>query len=724
MTTHSTPSLSFPSLFVDKKDENWYRQYVEAIQNRAVVDGYVGRYTLMNECVNFYLGLQGGADEFEFLQKAEDGDILPAKWIDLNKIGTKVDLLIGELQQRGYNIRVQAMNKEAVSKKLDAKKGLLAKMILKPYADQAAAITGMPLQQGYVPRDRDELDYYMDKEYKDISEIVVGGGLRYLCKLNHWDYQRIAMFRDLLVMGAAFCRLEIVNGIPKTVRVDPRYMVWDVNAKDDFLSDSTYFGELCYMSIHEIVDRYKITEQELKEAYNNYTSNQKYNQQTIDLGLSGAAYGTQGLQDSLFANQTIPQFKVERGELRILVVKAFWQDYKKEKNKITTDNYGETHVKPVSEESTATDVKSNLIKIWRQGSLIGGKFLKEWGEMKNQARNIESLAFCDAPYKALIPNYYNGINISKVQQAKSIQKLINVTLYNLQLAMTRSGAKGMMYDVSQLPRGWNIETAIKYGRTAGIMFIDSKRDGGTNFNQFKDYDQTISQGITYYMEILRFLDNELNSVTGVNEARQGIVQNASQAVGVTQSALVQSSLSTAMYFDLFRQFSNQVLTHKAKLFKLAWAGKEKFAPIIGDVGVNFLEVDVDLDLHDYGVFIEEVPNLVQDKQTLSALVQAAINSQSINFAQALEFLLEPDIYTASRRFQKEILRKEKEAAEMAAQQQEQQAQQAQALEAQKQQGMYLQQQAKDDAAMRQLSAKMKADMGMKKMDLIAAQQQE
>ena len=38
--------------------------------------------------------------------------------------------------------------------------------------------------------------------------------------------------------------------------------------------------------------------------------------------------------------------------------------------------------------------------------------------------------------------------------------------------------------------------------------------------------------------------------------------------------------------------------------------------------------------------------------------------------------------------------------------------------------MYLQQQAKDDAAMRQLSAKMKADMGMKKMDLIAAQQQE
>ena len=84
-------SMSFPSIFVpeDEKDEKYHKTFIQSITSQSVMSGYSERNVLMNECVNFYLGLQGG-EEFEFMQKAEDGEVLPAKWMDFNKIAVKM----------------------------------------------------------------------------------------------------------------------------------------------------------------------------------------------------------------------------------------------------------------------------------------------------------------------------------------------------------------------------------------------------------------------------------------------------------------------------------------------------------------------------------------------------------------------------------------------------------------------------------------------------------
>jgi len=135
----------------------------------------------------------------------------------------------------------------------------------------------------------------------------------------------------------------------------------------------------------------------------------------------------------------------------------------------------------------------------------------------------------------------------------------------------------------------------------------------------------------------------MDAVSGVNEARQGLIQNASQAVGVTNSALLQSNLSTAMYFDIFGRFFTKSMNKQAKLGKIAWAGKERFSPIIGDAGVDFLKEDVDLDLNDYNVFIEEMPPVIADQQLFYQMVMMALQSQSISFPAALKLLMEKDI---------------------------------------------------------------------------------
>lgn len=669
-------SGAIPSIFVpdSEKDEAYHKQFVQNIASKSIFSGYSERRTMMEECVNFYLGLQSG-EEFEFLQKAEDGEVLPAKWMDFNKIAVKIDLLIGELSQRGYKINVKASNKDAVSRRLEEKDRLLTEMRFQPIAQMLEEENGIPLQsdEAFIPETPQQLDIYMNKTYKEKSEIVMRAVLSYLRKYDNWDYERIATFRDLLIMGCAFLKNEVVDGIPKLQRVDPRYMIFDVNAKDDFLSDSTYWGEVCYMSLGEIVKTYKISKKELEEAfktYSDWTQNQiQYAQYSVDFNF-------------VDRNSRMRLFKNEGGEIRALVIKGYWQDFKVMKHKVSPDKYGQEHLKRVDDSKDGEGINKTPIQIWRQGTLIGGKFLKDFGIMKNQDRSVDNIATTTPPYVALIPNYLNGAIVSKVQRLKPLQNLKNIAMYRVMLEIGRSGGRGFIYDISQLPKGWDIHTALKYLRTTGISFVDSSVEGAGAYNQFKEIDMGLSQSVTQFLELSMFLDREMDSISGVNEARQGLVQGASQAVGVTNSALLQSNLSTSMYFSLFSQMFTKAMNKQAGLAKVAWAGKERFAPIIGDTGINFLEEDIELDLNDYNVFIEEVPPAMADQQMFYQLVMAGVQSGQVPLVQAMKVLMEKDVDEAILMLELEMQKNQ----EQAQAQQDQLAQQEQAqLQAQQEQ---------------------------------------
>jgi len=694
LSTNNT-GVGMPSIFVpDKeKDEAYHKQFVQAIANRSINSGYSARNLMMNDCVNFYLGLQSG-EEFEFLQKAEDGEVLPAKWMDFGKIAIKVDLLVSEMAQQGYKINVKAYNKEAQSRKMDERNRLITEMRFQPIAEMLQEENGIPLQSdsGFVPQTERELDIYMKKTYKDTSEIVMRGILNYLRRYHNWDYQRIAYFRDLLIMGGCFARNEMVDGIPKLDRRDPRNMIWDVNSTDDFLSDSTFWGEVAYMSLAEVTKRYKIDKKEIEQAFKDFNN---FSMNTTVFSAFQTDYGFLGGQ-----SQQLKLFENRGGQLRCLVIKAFWQDYKVMSHKYSPDKFGDTHVKRVEDGSTGDKVKNTTIQIWRQGTLIAGKFMKEWGVMKNQDRSVDNIATTTPPYIALVPNFFNGAIVSKVHRLKPIQNLKNIAWYNLQMQMAKSGGKVYFYDVSQLPKGWDIHTAMKYARVAGIQFIDSSVEGAGTYNQSKDIDMGVSSAFEHYLTVNAALDAEMDAISGVNEARMGQQIGASQAVGVTASALAQSNLSTSLYNKLFGMFFSKCMNKQAGLAKIAWAGKERFAPIIGDVGINFLEKDIELELNDYNVFIEETPPILQDQQMFYQLVITAIQSRTLPFVQGLKLLMEHDLDEAMTQLEFEVHKQEEKAEEQ------------QAMEAQQQQAMMQQEQ-----QLAQAQAQQEAKKGQEKIQM-------
>ena len=680
-------SYQFPSLNIpeSQKDEEWYKKYTLAIVNSTMGGSHDLQYSAMQENYDFYDGTQD-VDKFDFMQQTEGGDTLPAVWINYNKIRVKVNSLVGELKAKGYEVSVTALNKGAVSKKLEDKFSIQGKMQVNDAIQEMSKQSGIPMGAGKMPNlegvptaqgtplpeSNEDLEDWMNRDYKSNTELVMEGLLQYYIKKYEWDYDRLSCFRDIMIAGRCFVKSELINGNPQQRRVDPRHIVFDTSAEDDFLKTSTFIGEVRYEPYAEVCSKYHLTKDEKEEIYEDMNS----------IGGNNAVNPLAEKEDNL---------KFYKGN-KVMVFYGEWYDTKPLKRKKSVDKYGNEHYKAVDPKSKQKkDIQSKEYKVVRKCTLVGGKIVRDYGCLENMVKSVDNIWDTNYSYSCLIPNYVNYNTISTVDMLKGLQEMKDMTMYNLQIAMSRAGAKGFTYDLAQVPDNWEVEDVLKYLKTAGIAFTNSKQDGiPMSQNSFKEFDMTISQSINQYIAISDMVDRQMDEISGINSIRQGVQQQASQTVGVTQAAVQHSNMATATLFDFFRMFSTHVYEHLAGLIKISWEDKEHYAHLIGDVGYDFLKNDVDLALNDYGVFVEEVAPLFQDRQKLEQYTQAAVQSGKLEIVDAIDLINERNPDIAARKLKKSIEKKQKQdhakqmqmqQAQMQAQAQQQQAQ----MQAQQQQ---------------------------------------
>jgi hypothetical protein len=692
MNQTSSGNYAFPSLTEKKKDESYHKRFAQAIVHQSINDSYVNNYRIMAECYKFLE--EGTTGELtQHLQKAEDGTDLPAPWLTLNTLRSKVDLLIGEMEERGYQIKVKALNKDAISRKLEEKEKLRVRQRLQGLVQYVGEQTGLPLEDPnqYVPSTEDELNEYFDLTFKDKAEIIMEAALKYLTKRNNWDETRKLLARDLWAAGKIIIKNEIVRGVPVTRRIDPLCFINDPDCRTDDMSDATFFGEVEYMPMAQAAERYNLSDEQVQEVYGKY-------QNYLGIGYSkGTLTNSASYDFSAVQGNRVMWFKQIDGQLRVLVIRAVWRDYETLKHKHEINpRYGTEHLQQITDDVRKrgdSKIITNKLEVWRQCTLVGGEIVREFGVCPNQARDLSDLELTEPPYKVWAPGFATGRTVSKVEQISGLQLAKDLAMYNMNVAMTRAGGRGLIYDLAMVPEGWTTEQVMKYMKVFGIGFINSKESQMMpgNMNLFKEFDLSLSQSVAQYLEIMRFYDSEMDKISGVSPERQGIVQGSSQAVGVTQAALLQSNLITAPYFKGFERFCSRTLNHLAKLVKIVFPkSPDVFAPIIGDAGIDFLREHIDLDLDEFGVYVESIPPTYVDRQKLEQMIMVTLQSDPEFIDDALAIMMEPDTTVAIRQFQrKRTLRKVYQA------QQQQQAQE------QQMQMMQQQQQAENERLMAQ-----------------------
>ena len=255
-------------------------------------------------------------------------------------------------------------------------------------------------------------------------------------------------------------------------------------------------------------------------------------------------------------------------------------------------------------------------------------------------------------------------------------------MYHIELTLSRAGGKAVVYDVSQMPSniGMDMQTVLYHIKNDGIIPINSRDEGSdtARFNQFGQVDFTLSSSVQQLINLKLMLEQTAGQVCGITPQREGAVSQY-EAVGNVQRTVMQSNLVTESWFFQHSEVKKRVMEKVCNLMKLSWVGGKRAGYILGDGGYKLLEINPDIALNDYGIYVNEGAKDDAVKQAITQLSQAALQGGNIGLLDVIK-ILKSDSLTEAEHVLENGLKEMQQQAQQA-QQMQQQAMQMQAEQA-------------------------------------------
>jgi len=623
---------SMPSMVVSEteKTKEWCEQVLNAIVSYMGRDGGTYSSSRVKDIRNYQI-YNGSLNQDDYKYITEQyGVAYPARLVNYPIITPKIDLLIGEELRRPVDMKVTTVNKTAVLRKHDHKVGLIMKDLLKEFHEEMQETMNINvLQEGQGMPVPEDIETYMKYNYREMVEETAQDGLEYIA--NRYNLKDVFKegFRDLLITSKEFYKVSIQNGDPYARRIDPRNIIFDSSSHSDYLDDASWVGEERWLSINEINDEFKddLTTDDL-----------------LQLDAMRNVHAGGGMGDY---NTNFDWIDAGHGkETRVRVVNAEWKSLRAIKFKLSENKYDPARpfrkiVQDTYRKRKGEKVETKWVDdIW-QATKIGGKILVNANRRSNQLRSIDDPGKTPLSYVGCIKGNTTGSPVSLVDLLDNIQMLYNIVVYQIELAMARSGGKAVVYDVSQLPTnvGMDIQQVLYHLKTDGIIPINSKDEGNqmSSFNQFQQIDFTLSQSVQQYINLKVMLEEMAGSISGVTRQREGAVGQY-EYVGNVQRSVVQSATITESWFYSHGEVKQRVLERLCNLMKVAWSQGKKAGMILGDGAYKFLNVMPDIALQDYGVYVGDSGKDDSMKQVVQQLSQAALQSGTIDLLGVIKVL--------------------------------------------------------------------------------------
>lgn len=663
------------------KDDKDY--YIEAIRRnmRQSIDRHSILKSQMSRCYDYFHGTQGNTNGFMDLfdvydVRTKDVELkTPVVYMNLNKIKAKVNVLIGDLIDLGFEASATAVNREAKTRKQEFKLKVLADMSTKPMMDTLAAESGIEIASEI--DDVDDPQEFL-KNYKDVSELCIEACLRYTLEYWKYQYKRLTMLIDVIVSGECHASTFIQNGMPGMDRENPMNVFYPRNVNDDdFLSKTQSKGIVYYGDVREVTEKYKTLPKEAIEEM-------KHRLKT----------GASSTETEFYITYNNTKFfePYDTGQNRVLVSSWQWVEIEKvagvqavyenglETFEILTGEEAKQKVdKRKYKDAKEFKVVRKEINVLKQGTLIADKYLVDYGDAPNQPRFYTNYSKCVTSVTSYRPFYLNGQSTSLVMDIMQPQDFVNYLWTKIQLEITKSNGTVIEVDTSKLPKEWGssqqaINTMFHYMKAHGVKFYNSQQGDqpGQGGSAAKVNDTGISSAIVQFMNLLAFMDNEMKTISGISDARAGVIEGANQLNGVTQMAIHQSAKTTKYLLQNFLLFESDLLTKHARNIRLSWKNNpERWRDIIGDYYTKFLEIDDDIADDEHEI---RVKNGTMSRQTLKEYIVAGLqHNLPMHEALELEMQADEDIKGATLDYIALMKRKEKD--QIAREQQQMQAQQ-------------------------------------------------
>jgi hypothetical protein len=199
--------------------------------------------------------------------------------------------------------------------------------------------------------------------------------------------------------------------------------------------------------------------------------------------------------------------------------------------------------------------------------VINDEYVIREGEWKNVIRDVDNYNRFNLPIFGKSFDSAEDQPYSLIKATNDIQDLIDMVWLSRSYMMAVAGTKGNVIDVSQKPddmttKEW--EYHIKMGR----IYIQTVDENGvpkrSSFNQWQNFDNSVSQAITYYDSLIENLIQMMGNIIGIHYQALGETTRADQ-VGTNKMAIQESQMVTEMLFYEHYMIDKEVLEEYVSL---------------------------------------------------------------------------------------------------------------------------------------------------------------
>lgn len=561
----------------------------------------------------------------------------PAEPKHYDVITPKLNTLRGEEINRPFNFRVVSSNPNSHTELEKEKKQMVHDSVMaklqKKLQAQGIDINSPESQV----KSQEAIEKEISLEYSEMREKLGQHALNYLRKQQEIEDKFHDGWFDLLAVAMEVYWTGVINNEPIIRTVNPLYFDYDRNEDIKYIEDSAWAIEWRYMAAPEVHDEFhgQLSDKDVKRIEEMKGGNQDTLQHQA--GRIPFTYGGNkdtGAGSNVFTTNSTTILKVVHAEwksLRKMGFLTFKSDDGTFKEKLVEEDFKIDETKEESIEWVW------LNEVW-EATLIGDDIMVNVRPKPNQHKSLDNPSACKLGYTGVVHNRRNSASHSLVDTLKPHQVLYDIVMYRLELALARAKGKGLIFDVAQIPRskGINMERWLYYLDIFGIGFINSFEEGTgkfagqtSKFNQFKEFDLTLSNTINQYILILDKLENMISAISGITPPREGQV-SARDLASTTQTAIAQSANITEALFYSHQQAKKHALRNLLEEAKLAWINGKKGQYVMPDLARVFFTIEPELFVdEEYDVFVSNSAKDAKTLEMIDRLAEVAIQQNQI-----------------------------------------------------------------------------------------------
>ena len=607
------------------------------------------------------------------IQKYKDelsinGDLsyLNLDWKPVPIIPKFVDIVVNGINERMYDIKAYSQDPASLQERTQYVESVVRDMQNKGLLESMQQNFGLNMfntNPETLPQSNEELQLHMQLDYKQSIEIAEEEAINNVLDYNKYHLLKKRLDYDLTVIGMA-CDKTTFNtseGI-KIEYVDPADIVYSYT-ESPYFDDLYYVGEVRRVSIPELKKQFPyLTEEDIKEIEGTGSNALLYNK----------GYGSADAQDTNHVYVMYFEYKTFQNQVYKIKQTATGADKAIEK----TDQFNP----PKDERSRFEKVNRSIEVLYEGAKVIGHNKLLKWQIAENMTRPKSDTTKVNMSYNIVAPRIYKGRIESLVSRITSFADMIQLTHLKLQQVLSKIVPDGVYLDADglaeiDLGNGTNYspqEALNMFFQTGSVIGRSFTSDG--DMNPGKVPIQQISAGsggnkisslistYNYYLQMMR-------DATGLNEARDGSTPDSRALVGIQKIAAANSNTATRHILNaglfLAAETAEKISLRVSDVIEYSPA-RDAFIQSIGVHNVATLEELKELHIHDFGIFIDLMPD-EEEKQMLENNIQTALSAGLIDLEDAIDLREIKNIQLANQMLK--IRRRKKQERDQAIQQQ-------------------------------------------------------